>query len=188
MSNASTLVIRAYRARVRGGLGDRRSRKCAPRNIWQPSPHPRCFLVLCHAAFFRSSSITESVVCHGPRQRVLHQLFKKSGLMLMERFPTVRSYATTDEEQLASQLRRCSRGRLGNERAQRLISAARDSVGVGAGLKTRSWVLRRAVQSPPHHTQKLGEDDVHQRSRPMLECGLLPNRLLSVDGQPLSSA
>ena len=73
-------------------------------------------------------------------------LFKKSGLMLMERFPTPRSYATTDEDQLTLLLRRCSHGRLGKERAQRLISAARGSVGVGAGLKTRSWVLRRAVR------------------------------------------
>jgi len=73
-------------------------------------------------------------------------LFKKSGLMLMERFPTPRSYATTDEDQLALLLRQRSRGRLGKERAQRLISAARESVGVSAGLKTRSWVLRRAVR------------------------------------------
>jgi transposase len=73
-------------------------------------------------------------------------LFKKSGLMLMERFPTPRSYATTDEDQLALLLRQRSRGRLGKERAQRLISAAQESVGVGAGLKTRSWVLRRAVR------------------------------------------
>jgi transposase len=73
-------------------------------------------------------------------------LFKKSGLMLMERFPTPRSYATTDEDRLALLLRQRSRGRLGKERAQRLISAARESVGVGAGLKTRAWVLRRAVR------------------------------------------
>ncbi len=32
-------------------------------------------------------------------------LFKKSGLMLMERFPTPRSYATSDEDQLALLLR-----------------------------------------------------------------------------------
>lgn len=74
-------------------------------------------------------------------------LFKKSGLMLMERYPTPCSYATTDEDQLALLLRRCSRGRLGKERAQRLISAARESVGVSAGLKTRSWVLRRGVRT-----------------------------------------
>ncbi len=73
-------------------------------------------------------------------------LFKKSGLMLMERFPTPRSYATTDEDQLALLLRGCSRGRLGKERAQQLLRAARESVGVTAGLKTRSWVLRRAVR------------------------------------------
>lgn len=73
-------------------------------------------------------------------------LFKKSGLMLMERFPTPRSYAATDEDQLALLLRACSRGRLGRQRAQRLLRAARESVGVNAGLKTRSWVLRRAVR------------------------------------------
>jgi len=73
-------------------------------------------------------------------------LFKKSGLNLMEQFPTPRSYATIDLDQLTLLLRGWSRGRLGKERAQRLLSAARESVGVGAGLKTRSWILRRAVR------------------------------------------
>ncbi|UCC84723.1 MAG: IS110 family transposase [Gemmatimonadota bacterium] len=73
-------------------------------------------------------------------------LFKKSGLMLMERFPTPRSYATIDVDQLTRLLHSCSRGRLGKERAERVLNAAHESVGVGAGLKTRSWVLRRAVR------------------------------------------
>ncbi|NIM51784.1 MAG: IS110 family transposase [Gemmatimonadales bacterium] len=73
-------------------------------------------------------------------------LFKKSGLNLMERFPTPRSYTTIDPDQLALLLWGWSRGRLGKERAERLLSAARESVGVGAGLKTRCWILRRAVR------------------------------------------
>ena len=43
-------------------------------------------------------------------------------------------------------LRRWSRGRLREERAQALLAAADQSVGVDAGLESRTWVLRRAVR------------------------------------------
>lgn len=74
-------------------------------------------------------------------------VFTKSGLQLIERFPTPCSYATTDEKQLGLLLRRWSQGRLGRERAQALLSAARESVGVDAGLHSRTWVLRRAARA-----------------------------------------
>jgi transposase len=68
--------------------------------------------------------------------------FTKSGLRLLERYPTPASYGETDTVALGEQLRRWSRGRLREERAEEVLEAASESVGVRAGETERVWQLR----------------------------------------------
>ncbi len=81
-------------------------------------------------------------------QRVMGSpgVFTRSGLRLLEQFPTPRSYEAVDDRQLSILLRRWSRGRLARDRARALLRAADQSVGVVAGLESRAWILRRAVR------------------------------------------
>lgn len=76
---------------------------------------------------------------------VMPGVFTKSGLQLLARFPLPQSYGTTDGTALTRMLRGWSRGRLGRARAEALLAVAKQSVGVRAGLETRTWVLCRAV-------------------------------------------
>ena len=68
--------------------------------------------------------------------------FTKSGLRLLESYPTPASYGLTDVAALGRQLRLWSRGRLGAGRAEQVLKAAGESVGVRAGETERVWQLR----------------------------------------------
>jgi len=68
--------------------------------------------------------------------------FSKSGVRLLESYPTPASYGETDVVALGAQLRRWSRGRLREERAEQVLKAAGESVGVRAGATERVWQLR----------------------------------------------
>jgi len=66
---------------------------------------------------------------------IMKSVSTKSSLYLLRHYPTAESIVKLGEEQLTLALRRVSRYRLGEERAQALYDAAQNTVGIKEGIK-----------------------------------------------------
>jgi transposase len=85
--------------------------------------------------------------------RVMKDLRTQSAQYLLEHYPTAEAIRTCGLEQLRWVLRRVSRGKLGQDRAQTLFEAAKESVGLREGRRAMLLELEEILREINHANQ-----------------------------------
>lgn len=91
----------------------------------------------------------------------LRKLFRKiegrTALWVLENMPTPRDVLERSVEVLADELNDASRGQLGRERAEALLAAARDSIGITEGAASHRVAVRQLLAELRHVLAQLRE-------------------------------
>lgn len=84
---------------------------------------------------------------------IMKKTASKSTLFLLKNYPLPEDIVALGLETLTSLLKKISRGRLGKQRAQELIKAARQSIGIDSGTRSIALEIKYVVDSIEHAQQ-----------------------------------
>jgi len=111
---------------------------------------------------------------------IIKDIACQSAFYLFRHYPRPEDLAVTDAQLLAQALCKVSRGRIGTEHVQRLINAARRSVGISQGTESIVLELQQLIREIQFHDEFIGH--IEQQMQHKLEQIPYSGVILSIRG------